>query len=113
MLVGDTGFEPVTSSVLGQNVCLGMRGSGVPGAWAGSLMSACAGRLADSLADIEQAVTCGPGSPGVQGLTGQSRRRRRCRHIQRPAPRAQSPTRSRGLGRANGFLKLEALSPGC
>jgi hypothetical protein len=39
-LVGDTGFEPVTSSVSGQNLCLGTRGSGVPGACAGSLMSA-------------------------------------------------------------------------
>ena len=38
--MGDTGFEPVTSSVSGQNLCLGMRGSGGPGACAGSLMSA-------------------------------------------------------------------------
>ena len=30
LLVGDTGFEPVTSSVSGQNLCLGMRGSGGP-----------------------------------------------------------------------------------
>ena len=38
--MGDTGFEPVTSSVSGQNLCLEMRGSGVSGACAGSLMSA-------------------------------------------------------------------------
>ncbi len=40
MLVGDTGFEPVTSSVSGQNFCSGMRRSVASGACAGSLMSA-------------------------------------------------------------------------
>jgi len=38
--VGDAGFEPVTSSVSGQNLCVGMRASVGPGACAGSPMSA-------------------------------------------------------------------------
>src|SRR5512133_2341028 len=36
----DTGFEPVTSSVSGQNLCSGMWWSVASGACAGSLMSA-------------------------------------------------------------------------
>ena len=45
MLVGDTGFEPVTSSMSGQNRCLGMRMSVASAACGGSLMVAtvCAG----------------------------------------------------------------------
>ncbi len=39
-LVGDTGFEPVTSSVSGQNLCLGVRASMAHGACAGSAMFA-------------------------------------------------------------------------
>ena len=38
MLVGDTGFEPVTSSVSGQNLCSEMRTSMAFGACAGSPM---------------------------------------------------------------------------
>jgi hypothetical protein len=40
LLVGDTGFEPVTSSVSGQNLSLGIHGSLASGACAGSLMFA-------------------------------------------------------------------------
>ena len=40
LLVGDTGFEPVTSSVSGQILWLGMRGSVASGACGGSPMSA-------------------------------------------------------------------------
>jgi hypothetical protein len=45
VLVGDTGFEPVTSSVSGQNRCLGMGMSVASGECGGSLMFAtvCAG----------------------------------------------------------------------
>ena len=39
LLVGDTGFEPVTSSVSGQNICLGMRISVASGACVGRLYS--------------------------------------------------------------------------
>ena len=39
-LVGDTGFEPVTSSVSGQNLCLGMAASVASVACARSPMSA-------------------------------------------------------------------------
>jgi hypothetical protein len=38
--VGDTGYEPVTFSVSGQNLCSGMRASVASGACEGSLMSA-------------------------------------------------------------------------
>jgi hypothetical protein len=40
MLVGDTGFEPVTSSVSGQNPCVGMQASVASEACARSPMSA-------------------------------------------------------------------------
>ena len=58
--MGDTGFEPVTSSVSGQTLCLGMPANVASGASAGvAYVCHCAGWLADSLADNMQVASDG------------------------------------------------------
>ena len=68
-LVGDTGFEPVTSSVSGQSLCLGRWAIVASGACAGiAYVCRRAGWLADGLADSQQgcrAWCCKGSYPGT------------------------------------------------